>query len=516
MRTINYVYSGSFRLADSSAGDIREIISSWLTQKTSFDYKGKIRDGTPFAYEAEDFSIEAFEIPIDNDGNRFWMMQYSHPCSETKTRRWYTEIGISFNVENKIDIIGFRLFAKDPTGNMIGILRSTPNVLHMIAQKHRLVADGRDLLGENDLNIIKSNDHNHLDKKYEDLLSLLGKHERSMPVVLIVSNGEEQGVDYSAIFKRTLGKAHVFFMDHKIAKLFDESISEQVRKANNTISIFYSDFDINDPETYQNSISFRCQFDKRGCLLRRQLEAIHDVYMSSEHPEKVLPSFTQVRIWALEKLAKFDHREGSANDEDRKKKLQQELALEDLEVALSLAAEMETKNRILQQELNLAQHNLEKKRQLESNGVFPPFPQVNDWLTAQFTGVAIASRAVKELCDPKYNVYSKSEEIYKALVALGIYRTVASQDEQIARRLFDERLKELGLKDTFSTTATSRGVYGAEYAVIHEGEKIVLDRHIVGSSSRDPRYCLRIYYGYAGNGTLVIGSAPRHLTTGFS
>ena len=76
-------------------------------------------------------------------------------------------------------------------------------------------------------------------------------------------------------------------------------------------------------------------------------------------------------------------------------------------------------------------------------------------------------------------------------------------------------LDELHLRDGFSNAERLAGRTGEDYVLVHEGRRLLLDRHLASVSSgfNDPKM-VRIYYAFDPEADrIVVGWLPTHLTT---
>lgn len=71
-----------------------------------------------------------------------------------------------------------------------------------------------------------------------------------------------------------------------------------------------------------------------------------------------------------------------------------------------------------------------------------------------------------------------------------------------------------GLEERGAITNVAAGMQSDEYYVQYQGKKRKLERHLAKGNSKDPRYCLRIYFFWDDQDqVVVIGDLPHHLDT---
>ena len=84
----------------------------------------------------------------------------------------------------------------------------------------------------------------------------------------------------------------------------------------------------------------------------------------------------------------------------------------------------------------------------------------------------------------------------------------------ITREKFDEECRKLGVEETGAMTDVSAGEFGEKYYVNYHDTKMKLERHLKKGNSREAKYCMRIYFSWCEEeSVVVIGSLPQHLDT---
>ena len=78
---------------------------------------------------------------------------------------------------------------------------------------------------------------------------------------------------------------------------------------------------------------------------------------------------------------------------------------------------------------------------------------------------------------------------------------------------YNNKREYLNLEDAPSISDISAGEQGEEYYINYNGQRKKLDRHLRKGTGRDPRECLRIYYFWDDErSVVVVGSLPYHLS----
>lgn len=118
-------------------------------------------------------------------------------------------------------------------------------------------------------------------------------------------------------------------------------------------------------------------------------------------------------------------------------------------------------------------------------------------------------RSLKEAC------YADTKLVYKCLKLLATsyydYRTGIKTYEEFTQEC---KAVDSGLEERGAITDVAAGMEGETYFVQYRGKKRKLERHLAKGSSKDRRYCLRIYFFWdAEDQVVVIGDLPYHLDT---
>lgn len=157
----------------------------------------------------------------------------------------------------------------------------------------------------------------------------------------------------------------------------------------------------------------------------------------------------------------------------------------------------------------LEQSLLEYEHQPKSLQYPNYYSEIPDWINNNFSGrIELLPRAVRSLKEASYKDINL---VCRLIECLGTtyYGMRMNFNE---KELYDNTLKQLGVEDLPAISDSSAGQQGDEYYPIYNGKKHKLDRHLTKGNSRDPRECLRIYYFWDDDASiLVIGSLPGHL-----
>lgn len=141
------------------------------------------------------------------------------------------------------------------------------------------------------------------------------------------------------------------------------------------------------------------------------------------------------------------------------------------------------------------------------------YDDLKEWVDTHLAGrLSLHPRALRGLKDASYGDPSL---VYRALLLLaGEYRNMKIGLPG-AKQAFERGLDELNVRYDGSITKERAGEEGDTYFVIHppgSKQKHFLEFHLRKGSSKDPRYCLAIYFFWDENSRqVIVGWLPSHL-----
>lgn len=134
--------------------------------------------------------------------------------------------------------------------------------------------------------------------------------------------------------------------------------------------------------------------------------------------------------------------------------------------------------------------------------------QLAQWADANVDRIVILPRA---LAEAKKSVYAEPQRVFAALELLAeTYRLVKLS--LAPREMLKSRADELGLFLGGSVDPTRAGEEAEAYFVAYRGRRRFLEQHVGRGASRDPRFCLRIYFFWDDESErVVVGWLTSHL-----
>ena len=147
--------------------------------------------------------------------------------------------------------------------------------------------------------------------------------------------------------------------------------------------------------------------------------------------------------------------------------------------------------------------------------IYNDYTKLQNWVEEYFPGrVILHQRAIRSL---KNAEYENPELVFKSILLLGTLYYQMRTTSSFSRNEFDEKCAELGIEEAPTIADTCAGEQGESYFVSHHGKKYKLESHIKKGSSRDPKYCMRIYFFWSNEDEqVVIGWLPQHLPISIS
>ena len=459
----------------------------------------------------------------------YWAARLDDADKVVARRTWITEIGIGLD-SNQDVMFGARLicaargdnppFAPTVPGFVRGILAAGP------CELDGQIADGKPHFVQTAADA-------------EWLVNLLERKDR-IGDVLVLAQQEDDGkppqtiANANSLAQRLHGIAHVVVLSSAGSYALTDRVGKDLsvfRQAVRTYRLGFRAW-VDEPGRHPLAMPARILAWKDVGVAGFEAELCarminNSVFVAGR--EERLPSFTSVRQIAA-KIERENARLGGATDAELVKMYEEEnLRIsadmqEQKELSEQLLQEAEREREIATERANdaiaQAMHARERIRRLverlaETAGKSPetPIPEslagLEEWCREHLAGsVVMNSRAFQ---GAKKSVFQDPSLIYKALVVLRDHyvpmRTYGGAERQAA---YAKALGELHIEES----ATGDGVRfeGDEYTVQYQGRRRNLDRHLKAGNSRDPRFCLRLYFFWDDESqVVVVGWLPSHL-----
>lgn len=137
------------------------------------------------------------------------------------------------------------------------------------------------------------------------------------------------------------------------------------------------------------------------------------------------------------------------------------------------------------------------------------YDDMADWVDKYLAGrLILHNKAKRSLKDAEY---VDIKRVYQLLILLAtLYRDMRLGQQ--SRENFDTACGKHSIDESSSISEVGAGMFGDTYYAKYRGKNVFIDRHLADRNSREPRFCLRIYFFWDDEDkVVVIGSLPGHL-----
>lgn len=496
---------------------IAEVLA-WIGKKSSIEVTAQPNKKV-FEVEEDGNRVEAVNLSLPS--GQFWALEYRHPCTQINGRFWNTEICLAEQPSNKGCLFGLRL---STISEQAVIERPIPTIPAIIRQLG-IHVDGR-LIDDSPALLSADTSQDQLD----DFLDYLEDSTRTTPIIIVTLPNQSKDIrqcliDPFRLARMTQGIAKVYVLWPEITYKLSDKFGSRLSVYNGASRIYLPGFPNSEKE---HPLFLPERYNNRPHVLEsmiRRFAAIHSI----NHPnaENDLPRFIQIKSFYL------DHISINQTKENGKDSVRLSIALNQLDVlkeqmdqALSLAAEEEASRKTAEKELEALRMELEGLKSAFSvkadpvvrildKGIFPPLREVGEWGNACLNGrVLIHPRALR---GAKKALYENPPLVYQGLILLSREYWEMKQGGEKLRDVFINEARRLGLDYAGSIDPVRAREYGDEYFVDVGRERFFLNMHLSRGNSKEERHCLRIYYAWdEDKNRVVVGHLPSHLTNRYT
>jgi hypothetical protein len=501
----------------------------------------KLRAGRPLPPQAS--KGEAFELEdvgsqrtaaVSIDQPRYWAARLDDSDSEVPQRSWVTEVGIAERADNTV-ILGVRLLCVT-RGEDNPISPSIPRFVRTIVGRcPNVFLEGRKL----DLVpwAIQS------EEDVDTLVALIENQSRRLDVIVCaLPEGSEDPatatVDVRQLHMRTLGAAHVAVITGPASFYLSDRVGKEFSVFRGAVRTYRSGFNVAQDEPFRHPLGLSNRIIEWPSSGRESYENFLIgqtlVRSASGHDvERQLPPFTEVRRVAAQ--LRLDAAKGASNsDADLLKLAEDEIrelrdsSEKDRATYQGLVDQYERERDQTREETQQAQAANGYLRQrirvletqlklLSKNAGTVPIPssldQFESWCHDYLSGaVEVHNRAIQGAKKSRFEDYTL---IYKALLLLRDAYVPMKRDGGFDKKItFEDGCKKLGLLEEATFTGVRWGEEGDTYLVRYAGRRCLLDRHLKKGTSKDERFCFRLYFFWDEESEqVVVGWLPSHLDT---
>lgn len=480
----------------------------------------------PHAYEGKAFEHDQAGLRIAATSNldgTLWAFRSEHLGTDSnESRTWVTEAVVADL--GPTDAFGVRNSCSTLSGEPIPA--SSPRFLRDFIAHHSLV-DGAfpvsaisHFVGDVD--------------SFDRFRAFLLSPDRSLPIIALTQlpGSTAYAFDPVKLARDTQGLAHIFCLPPAMTFGLSDCVGKTLSVFNGAVRTYYPRFSVtSDP--WQRHLVFPQRIaewsDETGTgpaafeqFLSRQLHLF-----SVGTPAKIeqLPSYFSIRRALLDKPNKTTEEEIQSLrievEEARAKEQEWQVIADDRDAE---ARANEEENRSLRaQNLTLA-YDLKELRKARGETSIPiptTYAELPRWVESYFSDrLFLHSRAVRAVKEATFENVALVYESLK-LLADAYWPMKANQDQDLRQPLankWEEGAKQLRLEYNSHAIAPNRlGEFREAYTInyrIGQSSRQVLGPHLKFGSTKDDRYCMRIYCLWDDDRQLVVvGHLPSHLDT---
>lgn len=478
----------------------------------------------PHAYEGKAFEHDQAGLRIaatSNADGSLWAFRSEHLDSK-ESRTWVTEALVADLGE--IDAFGVRNSCSTLGGEVIPT--SSPRLLKDLVAHHMLVDAG--VLVSAKCNFVTDS------TAFRVLLNLLLSPNRSLPVVVLTQLPQrtDHAIDPEKLARDTQGLAHIFCLSYQLTFDLSDELGKMLSVFSGAIRTYYPNFSRNsDPRHHhlvfpQRIIEWEDENGVGASAFEQFLS--HRLHLFSVNtPAKIeqMPSYFSIRQAFLSKPNKTTGEEiellrMEVEETRNREQAWQNQALE----SDSEARAYEEENRSLRAQNHTLANDLKELRKIRGEVTVPipkNYGEMQSWVDSYFADrLCLHSRAVRGLKDAVFENVALVGESLKLLAEA--YWMLRSNYDPERRQSFsanwEEGVRKLGLEYNHQSLSPNRlGEFRDTYTIdyrIGQTSQQVLGPHLKYGSTKDDRYCMRIYFLWDDERQLVvIGSLPAHLDT---
>lgn len=399
---------------------------------------------------------------------------------------------------------------------------AAPRFLSTLVEKVRLTDDGMPVVPRPVLVIADD---------WARFSSYLLSPGRTLPIVAVTKGADGKYlIDVWKLAERLSGLAQVYCLDPACCFALSDLVGKKLSVYGGAIRTYQAGFNkeshlFDHPLTMQKSIAEWSDDSGEGpdafsTFLARQIfiGSIRDQARVSQ-----LPSYFSIRKSFLDQPGK------TAADDIALLRMEIEEAHNTIEEWRSIADDRDAEALALEDEImslraqnQVLRHEVDRLRR---DGTSPPestpisYEEMAEWVDRNYSGkLFLHARAMRALKSARFEDVGL---VYRALALLGdVYREMKMGDEDRSDLVerWENGLAELKLEyNSHALSATRLGEFRDVYTIPHRigrQSKQVLGPHLKFGSSKDERYCMRIYFIWdEEREEVVIGHLPSHLET---
>ena len=503
----------------------RGVMLDFIQRRSGGQLPSEARRGTSFTLDdvgAQPVEVVAIEEP------RYWALRFDDQDRGVPGRSWVIEAAVADQDHGRAPF-GLRLHCVSRGANP-PVERTVPAFVRDIVARSDARLDGRRIAL--DPWVIEDED------AVEELVALLRAPSRRSDVVVISAPEGETAPSEAAIAphdiaRRLVGVAHVAFITGPATFHLTDRVGKEFSVFRQAVRTYRPRFDPDTEEPFTHPLGLPKRISEwaggsggyADFLVSRTLQTT----VEDRDATRRLPPFAEIKRTATALRRKAARQEGSS-DAELLRLAEEEIARLN-ETAVESKAEYdalleqadrdrdtaETEVRRLQALADNLKERLRSEQIVPLQDAAPPIPEdlveLDAWARTQLSGdVELHSRALRAARNARYEDPSL---VYKTLLLLrDAYVPMKREGGIEYKDAFEAGCRELGIEESSSFAGTRAGEQGDTYVIKHGGRKLDLDRHLKKGTTKDDRYCFRLYFTWdEPSSSVVVGSLPAHLRT---
>lgn len=517
LRYVTQSFLPSAKHSEASRVEARTRVLDWARSKWPGLIPPSAYDGNAFEHDQAGLRIAA----TSNSDGTIWAFRSEH-LDGREARTWVTEALVADL--GQTDVLGVRNSCSTLSGEPIP--STSPRFLRDFIAHHSLVDAGMPVTATS--HFVADSEALH------KFLSLLLSTDRSLPVIALTQLPEttSYAIDPARLARDTQGLAHVVCLPPAVTFGLSDYLGKTLSAFHGAVRTYYPGFSVSS-DPWQHHLVFPQRIAEWSDDYGAGAEAFEQFLSRQLHmfsvgaPEKIeqLPSYFSIRRALLDKPNKTTEEEIQALRLD----LEVSQANEQAWKAQALDSDSEARayeeeNRNLRaQNLTLA-HELKALRKTRGDTTIPmpsSYAEIPQWIDSYFSDrLCLHSRAVRGL---KEAIFEDMPLVCESLQLLACaYWEMRANHEpeqrQALSQAWEEGVRHLRLEYNAQSIAPNRlGEFRATYTInyrIGQSSQQILGPHLKYGSTKDDRYCMRIYFLWDDDRQLVVvGSLPAHLDT---
>lgn len=478
----------------------------------------------PAAYDGKAFEHDQPGLRIaatSNADGTVWAFRSEHLDSR-ESRTWVTEALVAdlgptdaFGVRNSCSTLSAE-----------SIPATSPRFLRDFVAHHSLIDAGLPVTATS--HFISDND------EFEKFLSLLLSPDRSLPVIALTQlpQGSDYSIDPARLARDTQGLAHVFCLPPGMTFGLSDRVGKTLSVFHGAVRTYYPGFS-HDSDPWRHHLVFPQRIaewaDDNGSgasafeqFLSKQL---HTFSVATPAKIEQLPSYFSIRRAVLDKPNKTTDEEIQALrlDLEVARANEQAWQTQALDSDAEARAHEEENRGLRAQNITLA-YEVKELRKARGDTTIPipdSYSDIPRWIDSYLPDrIFLHSRAVRGLKDAVFeDVHLVCQSL--KLLANAYWDMRANHDPVLRPSLslaWEEGIKTLRLEYNPQSIAPNRlGEFRSTYTIdyrIGQTSQQVLGPHLKYGTTKDDRFCMRIYFIWDDDRQLVVvGSLPAHLET---